>query len=164
MKKIILSLLLLIPAVAFSQQKIAVVNSQEIMTQMPEFKTAQKQLEEKGKKYDADFAAMQQEIEKKSQAYLAEKDKLNDVLKKTREQEIQDMLARLKQSEQLMTQDMQNEQQKLMAPIQQKIFDALKKVGDENGYAYIMETQLMLYKGAAAIDCTSQVKAKLGIK
>ncbi|MDO4673529.1 OmpH family outer membrane protein [Falsiporphyromonas endometrii] len=164
MKKFILALLLLIPAVAFSQQKIAVVNTQEIMTQLPDFKAAQKQLEEKGKKYDEDYANMQKEIEKKSQAYIADKDKLNDVLKKTREQEIQDMLARLEQSKQLMAQDMQNEQEKLFAPIQKKIYDALKKVGDENGYAYIMESQIMHYQGPGAIDCTAKVKAKLGLK
>ncbi|GAD04431.1 cationic outer membrane protein OmpH [Porphyromonas crevioricanis JCM 15906] len=164
MKKIVLTLLLCLPFVAGAQQKIAIVNTQEVMAQMPEFKEAQNKLNELGKKYDADYKAMQQEIEKKAEAFDKEKDSLSEVLKKTRQQEIQDMVSRLGQSERLMSEDLQKQQQMLMAPIQQKVYDALKKVGDENGYAYIMEAQLFHYTGASAVDCTAQLKAKLGIK
>jgi len=44
------------------------------------------------------------------------------------------------------------------------VADAIKKVGDEENCAYIMEAGMMLYTGATAIDLTAKVKAKLGIK
>ncbi len=164
MKKFILLLLLCLPFAVVAQQKVAIVNTQEVMAMMPEFKEAQNKLSELGKKYDADYKAMQQEIEKKAEAFQKEKETLSEVLQKTRQQELNDMLSRLAQSERLMGEDLQKQQQTLMMPLQQKIYDALKKVGDENGYAYIMEAQLVHYTGSSAIDCTPQLKAKLGIK
>jgi len=37
-------------------------------------------------------------------------------------------------------------------------------VGDEKGYTYILNPQVLLYKGNDAVDATDFVKAKLGIK
>ena len=51
----------------------------------------------------------------------------------------------------------------LMAPIQQKIIEAIKKVGDAGGYTYVMEATMMLYSGPSAVDITAQVKKQLGI-
>jgi outer membrane protein len=59
---------------------------------------------------------------------------------------------------------MQKKGQELYAPIQKKMQDAIKAVGDEKGYAYILNPEILLYKGASSIDATPFVKAKLGLK
>ena len=64
----------------------------------------------------------------------------------------------------IMPEEMQKKQQELYAPIQQKMQDAIKAVGDEKGYTYILNPQVLLYKGNDAVDATDFVKAKLGIK
>ena len=49
-------LLLLLPVVATAQQKIATVNSQELITAMPEMKAAQERLQELDQKYSAEMS------------------------------------------------------------------------------------------------------------
>ena len=51
-----------------------------------------------------------------------------------------------------------------MTPIQQKIQDAIKAVGAEQGYTYIIDPQVLLFQGSNAIDATQLVKTKLGLK
>lgn len=41
--------------------------------------------------------------------------------------------------------------------------NAIKAVGDEKGYTYILDPQIVLYQGNTAVDATQFVKAKLGI-
>ena len=63
---------------------------------------------------------------------------------------------------------MQELQQKLLAPLQEKISKAIKEVGDEKGYAYIIDISTqnspIVYINDASEDATSLVKTKLGIK
>ena len=142
-------LLLLLPVVATAQQKIATVNSQELITAMPEMKAAQERLQE--------------EYKKKLELYLKDKDTLSEALLKSREQELADLQSRIQRSYQAMQQDMEKQQSTLMTPIQQKLVEAIKKVGDAGGYTYVMETSMILYAGASAIDITAEVKKQLGL-
>ena len=53
-----------------------------------------------------------------------------------------------------------------MAPIQEKIMTAIKAVGEENGFTYILDvnSSTIVYTGKDAIDVTPLVKDKLGLK
>ena len=63
-KNLFLSLLLLLlPIVATAQQKIAVVNSQELLSAMPDMKVAQDRLQELDKKYTAEMQTMNDEYQ-----------------------------------------------------------------------------------------------------
>lgn len=81
-------------------------------------------------------------------------------------QEIQDRAAKIEQFRQTASQDLQRQQEQLLAPIQAKFNDAVKAVGQEGNFTFIfpMEGGLILYQGADVVDVTSLVKAKLGIK
>ena len=81
-------------------------------------------------------------------------------------QEIQDKANKVEQFRQTATQDLQRQQEQLMAPIQSKINDAVKAVGAEGGYTFIFpsEPSLILYQGTDVTDVTAAVKAKLGLK
>ena len=48
--------------------------------------------------------------------------------------------------------------------IYEKINTAIKAVGDENGYTYILEDSQVIYKNPTANDVTPLVKAKLNLK
>lgn len=163
-KNLFLSLLLLLlPVVATAQQKIAVVNSQELLTAMPDMKVAQDRLQELDKKYTAEMQTMNDEYQKKLELYMKDKEGLSEALLKSREQELADLQSRIQRSYQAMQQDMEKQQGTLMAPIQQKIVEAIKKVGDAGGYTYVMESTMMLYSGPSAVDITAQVKKQLGL-
>ena len=58
-------------------------------------------------------------------------------------------------------------QQQLLEPVNRKIMDAIKAVGDENKYTFVYDISSMsspfMYITPTAVDITPQVKTKLGI-
>jgi len=61
---------------------------------------------------------------------------------------------------------MEELRQKLLAPVQQKIVNAIKSVGDEKGYTYVFDLAAgnLVYVSTTAEDATPLVKTKLGIQ
>lgn len=167
MKKLIALLLMLLPfagAVNAQEVKIAFVNTQEVFMSLPEVADMQKKLEDLNAKYKKELETMQGEYQKKYSDFIAQQDSLTENIKVRRMQEVQDMQQRMDNFVQVAQQDVAKQQQDLLTPIQQKIQDAIKAVGAEKGYTYIIDPQVLLYQGSNAIDATQFVKAKLGLK
>ena len=167
MKKLIALLLLILPfvgSVNAQEVKIAFVNTQEVFMAMPEVADMQKKLDDLNAKYKKELETMQGEFQKKYSAFVAEQDSLNENIKVKRMQDIQDMQQRMDNFVQVAQQDVQKQQQELITPIQQKIADAIKAVGAEKGYTYIIDPQVLLYTAPNAVNATAFVKTKLGLK
>ncbi len=164
MKKLVVLIFMLLPLGVFAQDKIAIVNTADIFNVMPEVSAVEKQLATLNEQYEKEFKTMQDEYTKKYSEYMSQQDSLTENIKLRRQQEIQDLETRIQNFVPVAQQEMQKKQQELYAPIQQKMQDAIKAVGDEKGYTYILNPQVLLYKGNNAIDATDLVKAKLGIK
>lgn len=164
MKKLVALIFMLLPLGVFAQDKIAIVNTADIFNIMPEVSAVEKQLATLNEQYEKEFKTMQDEYTKKYSEYMSQQDSLTENIKLRRQQEIQDLETRIQNFVPVAQQEMQKKQQELYAPIQQKMQDAIKAVGDEKGYTYILNPQVLLYKGNNAIDATDFVKAKLGIK
>ena len=98
-----------------------------------------------------------------SKIAIAQQDSLTENIKMRRMQELQDMEQRTQNFIQISQQDFQKKQGELFTPIQDKLKNAIKAVGDEKGYTYILDPQIVLYQGNTAVDATQFVKAKLGI-
>ena len=162
MRKFFLGLFLAFPLALAAQQKVAIVNTQEIMSTLPDVKTAEAKLQDLAKKYDADIKTMQTELQNKAESLQKEKDTLPEAIRTRKMQEIEDIQTRIQQSYQAMQEDMNK--QAALAPIQQKVQAAVQKVGTANGITYILEHGAMLFVGQDAIDLTSKVKDALGIK
>lgn len=164
MKKLIIFLLMMLPLGVFAQEsKIAIVNTQEVIQAMPEFATMQKQMADMEAKYKNEMQVMQDEYNKKCSDFVAQQDSLTENIKMRRMQELQDMEQRTQNFIQISQQDFQKKQGELFTPIQDKLKNAIKAVGDEKGYTYILDPQIVLYQGNTAVDATQFVKAKLGI-
>ena len=164
MKKLIIFLLMMLPLGVFAQEsKIAIVNTQEVIQAMPEFATMQKQMADMEAKYKNEMQVMQDEYNKKYSDFVAQQDSLTENIKMRRMQELQDMEQRTQNFIQISQQDFQKKQGELFTPIQDKLKNAIKAVGDEKGYTYILDPQIVLYQGNTAVDPTQFVKAKLGI-
>lgn len=166
MKKLLLTLLVLMPMYLFAQapQKIAIVNAQAILMDMPETKAMQTELDKLKKKYEDTIVTMRQELQKKYEEYVAQQDTMIETIKLRKQQDIQDIQKRIEDLMNVANEDIQKKQIELMNPIQQKLKSAIDKVGAENGYAYILDAQMMHYVGATGIDCTSKVRTQLGLK
>ena len=162
MKKFLISLLLLLP-LAFSaqaQQKIGIVNTAAVMEALPDVKAATTKIQDLAKQYDSEIKRMQTKLE----AYQKEEATMTDVIKKRRQQELQEIESRTQNSYQMMQEEIQKEQEKLMAPIRTKVSNAINKVCEANGCAYIFEAGALLATGSTALDLTQAVKDALGIK
>ena len=164
MKKLIVLLLMILPLGAIAQEvKIAFVKTQEVFMAMPEVSGMEKQMADLNEKYRVELKQMQDEYQKKYSDFVAQQDSLTENIKMRRMQELQDMEQRTQNFIQISQQDFQKKQGELFTPIQDKLKNAIKAVGDEKGYTYILDPQIVLYQGNAAVDATQFVKAKLGI-
>ncbi len=166
MKKLFLALMMLLPMAAMAQAKFGHVNSADVMQAMPELATARTEIENLTKQYEADLKLMQDELQKKGEAFDKEQATLPDNIKQRRQQELQDMYQKIQQSYQDNQQALQKAQQEKMQAITAKVVDAIKMVGEEGGYVYIMDTTagIPYISTTLSTDVTAQVKAKLGLK
>lgn len=165
MKKLILMLLVFAPLATFAQ-KFGHLNTQEIIQAMPEFTKARTEIEALTKQYEADLKSMQDELQKKAQAYEKEQANLPENIKQRREQELQEMYQKIQQSYQDNRQALDKAQGEKLQAINVKVFDAIKAVGQAGGYVYIMDVQggVPYISTTLSTDVTAQVKAKLGLK
>lgn len=164
MKKLIVLLFMILPLGAFAQEvKIAFVNTQEVFMAMPEVSAMEKQMADLNEKYKLELKQMQDEYQKKYSDFIAQQDSLTENIKLRRMQEIQDIQGRMDNFMQVAQQDVQKKQQELLQPVQEKLQKAIKTVGEEKGYTYIIDPAALLFTGNNAIDATPFVRTKLGL-
>lgn len=165
MKKLIIALMMLAPMAA-SAQKFGHVNTQDIVQVMPEYTKAKTEIDALTKQYEDDLKSMQDELQKKSEAFDKEKATLPDNIKQRREQEMQEMYQKIQQSYQDNQQALAKASQEKMQAITNKILDAIKQVGQAGGYVYIMEmgAGIPYISTTLSQDVTAEVKGKLGLK
>ena len=149
-----------------SAQKFGHVNSQEIIQVMPEFTKARTDIEALTKQYEADLKSMQDELQKKSEAYEKEQATLPANIKQRREAELQEMYQKIQQSYEDNRQALAKEQSEKMQAITTKVLEAIKAVGQAGGYVYIMDLTggIPYISTTLSTDVTKDVKAKLGLK
>ena len=136
-------------------QKFGHVNAQEVIQAMPEFTKARADIEALTKQYEADLKSMQEELQKKSEAYEKEQATLPANIKQRRETELQDN-----------QQALAKEQSEKMNAITSKVIEAIKAVGQAGGYVYIMDIAggVPYISTTLSTDVTAEVKSKLGLK
>ena len=165
MKKILFALLMFVPMATFAQ-KFGHVNTQEIIQAMPEFAAARTEIEKLTQQYEADLKQMQDELQKKAEQFEKEEATLPENIKTRRNQELQDLYQRIQQTYQDNQQALGKAQQEKMQVITNKVIEAIKVIGQEGGYVYVMETGagIPYISTTLSTDVTAQVKAKLGLK
>ena len=170
LKKIALVMLLALPMGVFAQNlKFGHINAQEIITVMPEFTKAQNDIQTLEKQLTAELQRTQEEFNKKYQEFqqAIAKDSLPPNIAERRQKELQDMMQRQEQFQQDAQQQMAKAQNDAMAPIYQKLDNAIKAVGAAEGVVYIFDlarTSIPYVNESQSINLTNKVKANLGIK
>ena len=165
MKKLLLVVLMALPlSVAAQNLKFGTVNSLEVFNLMPEKVAAEQQLEALQKQYEDEFVKMREEYANKYKEFMDGQETMPENIKQRRMQEIQEIEMRIQNFREVVMNDLEEQQAKLMAPIQEKMATAIKVVGDENGFTFIFDNNMPLYSGGPVVDVTPLVKAKLGLK
>ena len=165
MKKVVFMLLMCAPLTVLAQ-KFGHVNAQEIIQVMPEYTKAKTEIDALQQQYEADLKSMQEEFTKKVKDYEANAQTLPENIKQRREQELTEMQQKIQQSFQDSQQALSRASQEKMQAITMKVVDAIKAVGQEGGYVYVMDTNsgVPYISTTLSTDVTAQVKAKLGLK
>jgi outer membrane protein len=165
-KKFLLAVLVAAPMCLSAQTlKFGAVNPMEIFNVMPEVTTANNTLKGVQEKYAAQAKPLEYELQKKLNEYeeLA-KNKASEAQLEAKQKEFEDLKTRYDNFMQTAQKDMQQQQETLLAPIQQKLMNAIQAVGAEGGYAGILDSATLLYRGNNIEDVSAKVKAKLNIK
>ncbi len=158
-------------ALAFSlgavAQKYACVNTEYILTNIPDYAQAQQQLDKASQDWQKELEAKFQEIDKMYKTYQQEAYLLPDNLKRKREDEI---IAKERDAKELQKKyfgaggDLDKKREQLMKPIQDKVYNAIERIANEKGYAFILDksgsaTLLFVNK---KYDISDQVLEQLG--
>ena len=162
-KKILLALVIAFPTMAFAQ-KFGVITTDQLIQSLPEMNEVKTTLEASSKKYEDEFKNLQDEMQKKYTEFQSLEETTPSTIKDRRLQEMQELDQKIQQFRQTASEDLQRQQQQLMAPIEQKVTDAIKAVGQEGSYTFIFQDGMALFAGSTVEDVTPAVKAKLGLK
>ena len=166
MKKILLAILMMAP-VSMMAQKFAPFDLSQIVPNRKEYTTAQTELENMQKQYEADLKLMQDELQKKSEELQKEGSKLVENIRARREQELNDLYQRYQQSYQDSQQALQKATQEKLGEITEKVLAAVKKLGEAGGYIYVVDTSsgnIPFVNTTLSTDITAQIKKEVGVQ
>jgi len=165
MKKIfVIVCVSLITLGAFAQKtKFGHVDSNAIFTVMPEKEEASKAVEEYAMTLETQLQALNSELEQKYNDYMENQEALSPSIRQMKEEELVNLQQRIQAFQVSAQEDMQTKEMELLEPIYAKIQEAIKEVGEENGFLYIFEVSTLLYHSSESVDITPMVKTKLNI-
>ena len=167
MKKIFLSLMLMVAAVAANAQKFALVDMEYILKNVPAYERANEQLNQISKKWEAEVEALLTESESMYKKYQSESVFLSDAQKTKAEEAI---MAKEKAASDLKKKyfgsegELFKKRQSLMAPIQDEIYNAVKDICDQKGYQLVLDRASggSIIFASPKIDISDEVLQKLG--
>jgi len=150
---------------AQTQSKFGHINFGRLYSQMPGQDSIVNIYETYAKGLQNQLGAMQAELESKFTEYQANQATWSNIIRQTKEREIQDMQTRMEEFNQQAQQDLVDKENELTAPIIEKARKAIQDVAKENGYTYIFNSTdgLLLY-ATPSDDVMPLVKKKLGIE
>jgi outer membrane protein len=168
MKKILSILALVVfSAFAVKAQKIGYVDTDYILTSIPEYKAAQGEIDKLSVDWQKEIEAKYTEIDKLYKAYQADAILLTDDMKKKRENEI---INKEKEVKELQKQrfgvdgELFKKRQELVKPLQDKIYNAVKQVAEKNGLAIVLDKagQVSILYANTKYDKSEEVLTAMG--
>ncbi len=168
MKKLFITLAFaVICAVTASAQKFALVDLDYILRNVPSYEMANEQLNQISMRWQKEVEAVAKEAETMYKNYQTEMVFLTDDQKKKKEEEI---LAKEKEAATLRQKyfgpdgELYKKRQSLMKPIQDDVYNAIKKLSEERGYQCIFDraSSSDIIFASPRIDVSNEVLEKLG--
>lgn len=148
-----------------TELKIAYVDPEMVIPNMPEYKSAQEELE---KLKNSLQQQMQVEQQRAQQYYTTVMNKvqqgiLSPAQQKVEEDKLMKMQEDLQKKAMNMEEDLMKKEQEMTKPMYDKFNDALKEIAKSEGYSYVFDKKLLLYSEGGT-DATEKLKEKLEIK
>jgi outer membrane protein len=150
-------------------QKYAYVDTKYILEQIPEYKDAQKKLDDLSEKWQKEIEEKMQVIDKKYKDYQREQIILPEETKRQREEEIMSLERELKDFQRTkfgVSGELFAQRQELVEPIQDRVYKAIKDIAIEGGFSFIFDksTQSNILYADPKMNRSDQVLKKLGVQ
>ncbi len=151
-----------------AQSKYAVINTKYILDKIPEYKEADKKLKVLGDQWQQEIDEKQMVLDKMYKNYEGEQFMLSEDLRKKREDEL---FAKEKELRDLQKKrfgyegDLFKERQKLVKPIQDKVYNAVQKMATARSYDFILDKSegITIIFADPKLDKSDDVLKELGI-
>jgi outer membrane protein len=165
---LIASCLLLI-ATAGTAQRYAVIDSKYILDKLPEYKEAQKTLDQFSEQWQQEIDQKQAIMDKMYKDYDAEQVMLSDILKKKREDELYNKEKELRDLQKKrfgFEGDLFKKRQELIKPIQDRVYNAVQKLAVEKQYDFILDKSegITIIFADPKLDRSADVLRNMGVK
>lgn len=165
----ILAFLLLLGSTTASAQKFAYVDSKYILSHMPEYLAAQREINDLSSEWQSQVEQKYNTIDQLEKAYQAEKVLLTEDMRKKREE---DIAARKQEAMEFQRSkfgvdgDLFKKREELVAPIQEQIYSAIEELASSSQYMVVFDKanhSNMLYSNPK-FDISDKVLKKMGLK
>jgi outer membrane protein len=168
MKKIVLSIVLILSVIAANAQRYCIIDSKYILDKVVDYKDAQTRLDKLSKDWQTDIDNRMQEVDRMYKAYQAERAMLSDDMRKKREDEI---VLKEKSAKDLQKQrfgyegELFKERQKLVKPIQDRVYNAVQKMAQTKGFDLVLDKAggVTMFYADPKLDKSEDVLKLLGI-
>ncbi len=167
-KYIILPIFIVMLCLTAHAQRLSYVDSEYILKHIPEYSSAQKQLNASAQKWQSDIDAKFVEVEKMRNDFQADQVLLTDDMKKKREADIS---QKEKEANDMQQQkfgyegELYKEKLRLIKPIQDKVAKAVEEYANSESIDMVVDkSTVTLLFARPNFDATNQVIVKLGYK
>ena len=147
----------------YAQSKIAHIDTQKLISEMPEVIAAQKQIKAVEETYTKEIENTYKEFQTKAQSYSADAANQTDVTNQARQTELESMQQNIQKYRETAAQDLQKKQGEMMRPLYEKARAAIEKIASAQGYDYVLDASaggsVIMAKGK---DLMADVKSELG--
>jgi len=150
-KKLFLLIVILMTSIGTYAQKFAYVDSDYILSKMPEFVQAEEKIDDFSKEWQSEIELAYEEVEQMYRDYQSEQVLLTSEMKTKREEAIMEKEKSVQSLQQKYfgnNGDLYKKRQDLIKPIQDRIFDAVQQLAASNKYSIIFDASsdlIMLY-------------------
>jgi len=170
MKKVILLIFVActISLSAFSQTKYGYIDSEYILSNIPEYKEAQKELDRLAANWQKDIEKKFSSIDSMYKKYQVEAITLPDNLKQKRED---DIIKAEQDAKDLQKKrfgkdgDLFKKREELVKPIQDRVFNTIETLAKDGGYAFVFDAagSMTIVYADPKFDLNEKVMQRLGI-
>lgn len=146
--------------------KLGHIESSKLIAAMPEMAEAQKKLQAKQDEVQKESQNLREQYQKLITEYTQNQKTYSDIIRTSKEQEINELGQRIQKFEELAMNELQKSRDEILQPVMDKATNAIKEVAKENGFTYIfdMNSGAIIYASETSEDILPLVKKKLGIQ
>ncbi len=150
-------------------QKYAIIDTRYILDKMPDYKNAQKQLDDITAGWQKDIDSKQADLDKMYKDYEAEQVMLSEDLRKKREDQLfnkEKELRDLQRKRFGFEGDLFKKRQELVKPIQDKVYNAVQRMAVTRGYDFVLDKSegITIIFADPKLDKSEDVLKDLGVK